>query len=197
MISREQDYTSKAGWALLVSGGLLTAFFLWVLVSLWEDYRQTPAQPSSMILASAAETIGDDRLYVTIEDGRWQCSSISYTHRYHNGNRTVDGTRAIMRNEAGNVAVVARFSEELTCADLQAAPLTGVLTRMDAAERERYATISGDILLEMCAYCGPANALTGILVSGVFALLGGGLIGLGMFLIRRSKEKIGSTSDLF
>lgn len=197
MTSREQDYTRKAGWALLVSGALLTAFFLWVLVSLWEDYRQTPAAPVSMTLASAAETAGDQRMYVTITDGRWRCSSISYTHRYRNGNRTVDGTRAIMRNEAGNVAVVARFSGELTCADLQGAPLTGVLTRMDAAERERYATVSGDILLEMCAYCGPGNALTGILVSGVLALLGGGLMGCGGFLMRRFKEETGPAPDPF
>ena len=96
-------------------------------------------------------------------------------------------TEAFRTDETGSVVLLARMSGEMSCADLEAAGLSGYLTRMSAERRQELTNearlarfFEAEHFLEICGYCGTTNSLLGAGVGLLLAVGGTVLIGIGL-----------------
>ncbi|MCB9455435.1 MAG: hypothetical protein H6671_05575 [Anaerolineaceae bacterium] len=170
---------------MLISGLLLILFGAYLLAFLVPDVLRTLPGPEVMTLAHAAEVAGDDSLYATIEDGRWDCSTIEYI-RGRASSSASNVPRIITRyteifltdgTSQPEIAMLVLMSGEMDCGNFDGLLPTGYLTRMTSDKRSdlgsRTATFSSGVnLLEFCGYCGTDNSLIG-LIAGIVLVVGG------------------------
>ena len=180
---------------LLISGGVVLFFALYLLIFLVPDAIQAMSGPAPMTLAQAADVATTESTYAAITDGAWDCNTIYYVRGASSSNRLQVITRyteAFRADETGNIALLATMSGEMNCADLQATDLSGYLTRMSADRRQALTNearlarfFEADHFLEICGYCGETNSLIGAGV-GLLAAVGGiALIVIGLRMPRR------------
>lgn len=175
-----------------ITAGFLVLFGLYLLVFLVPDVLRTASGPQSMTLQQAAEVATDQSLYVSLEDGLWDCQTIKHiTRRSPNtstGSRTTTDTEIFISDDRTrpNVAIFARMSGRMTCGDFDGLIATGYLTQMGDDERQTLTNqarlakfFNADSVLSLCGYCGTENSLIGLIFGIVITLAGIGLFILG------------------
>ncbi len=164
----------------------LILFCAYILYFLLQDVNSVPSDPVQIGLQTAVTQASDERIYVQIEGGQWDCDSITHvrTPRINNRPASTD-TEAFLISNDGTVVTFVRLSNEQSCDDLNALTPEGYLTRLDADKQQELTNdvrlakyISATDYLELCSYCSPSNSWLGIIISSVMGLLGLGLIGL-------------------
>jgi len=170
---------------VLILAGVMLFFGFYLLVFLVPDVLRTASGPASMTIERAAEVATDDSLYVSIEDGRWDCDTITHVRR-----RSATGTTGTMTTAlteifltdgktTPNIVVFADFSGKLTCGDFDGLMPTGYLTQMsdeqqqDLTNEARLAKFfRAETVLALCGYCGTENSMIGLMF-GIVITLGG------------------------
>lgn len=181
---------------LLISGGVLLAFSLYLLAFLVPDVIKTAGGPERMTMARAAEVATGDSTYATIEDGVWHCDTITYIRGRSSSNRQRIETRytEIFVTDAANppqIALLATLSGRKECDDLQGTTLSGYLTRMSGGKQQELANevrlaqfYDATVFLEFCGYCGTGNSLIGVAFGVVFGMGGVALLAFGFRIPR-------------
>ncbi len=187
---------------VLISGVLLIVFGAYLLAFLVPDVLRTLPGPEIMTLAHAAEVAGGDSLYATIEDGRWDCSTIEYI-RGRASSSASSVPRIITRyteifltdgTSRPEIVMLTRMSGEMDCGDFDGLVPTGYLTRMTGDKRSELGSrlspfSNAGNLLEFCGYCGTDNSLIG-LIAGIVLVVGGlALVFFGFRMPKASSEK--------
>ena len=170
---------------VLITAGVILFCGLYLLAFLVPDVLNTASGPASMSLEAAAEVANDESLYVSLEDGTWDCDTIKHIRRRsatgNAGTMTTAATEIFLRDTqtAPDVLVFATMSGEMTCGDFDGLTATGYLTLMsedqqqDLANEVRLAKfINADTILALCGYCGTENSMIG-LIFGIVTTLGG------------------------
>lgn len=170
---------------VLISGVLLIVFGAYLLAFLVPDVLRTLPGPEIMTLAHAAEVAGGDSLYATIEDGRWDCSTIEYIRGRASSSassvpRIITRYTEIFLTDGASrpeTVMLTRMSGEMDCGDFDGLVPTGYLTRMTGDKRSELGSrlspfSSAGNLLEFCGYCGTDNSLIG-LIAGIVLVVGG------------------------
>lgn len=183
---------------LLISGGVVLAFGLYLLAFLLPDVLRTVGGPTSMSLAQAAGAASNASTYARLEDGVWDCASIAYVRGPSSSNRLREITRfteAFLTDggQPQKVVVLATMSGEMNCAQLNAIEPTGYLNRMDDSQ---YQELANEVrlvgyaptaqYLEFCGYCGQDNSLIGTIFGFVIFGSGLALLVLGLRMPRQS-----------
>ena len=170
---------------LLMLGGFLIAFSLYLMVFLVPDVLRTAGGPQSVTLEQAAAIANTESAYVTIEDGEWDCRTIEYVRGRSSTNSRRIETRftEIFLTDGANpdqIVLFASMSGEMTCDDFEILDQpTGYLTRMSDGKQQELTNdarlaryFDATDFLEFCGYCGTENSLIGAIV-GVVLFLGG------------------------
>ncbi len=176
---------------VLITGVVMLAFSLYLLVFLAPDFISAVAGPTRMTMARAAEIATDESTYVSIEDGRWLCDTIVYVRGPSSTSRLRTTTRATEifltgASKSEQTVVLVSLSGEMDCAEIEATEPTGYLTRMT---RNKQQDLTNDArlarffeatdFLEICGYCGEENSFIGmvfgivIAIGGIFVLVWG------------------------
>jgi hypothetical protein len=159
------------------------------------------AQP--MTLAEAAQVANADATYARIEDGNWDCTTLtpvlglSPSHRTYGSRLREDtkSTEVFFSDDARSIAMFVTLSGEVECNDLTGVQPSGYLYEMSGSTRQelkddarlgRYSEATS--YLEFCGYCGQENSLIGAIFGVVFTGLGLGLLFFGLNM--RNKNKI-------
>lgn len=180
---------------LLIAGGVVLFFALYLLIFLVPDAIQALSGPPTLTLAQAADVATAETTYAAIADGAWDCNTINYVRGPSSTNRLNIITRyteAFRTDTKGGIVLLARMSGEMSCADLQAADLSGYLTRMSADTRQELTNearlarfFEAEHFLEICGYCGETNSLIGAGIGTLVAVGGIALIVVGLRMPRR------------
>jgi hypothetical protein len=125
----------------------------------WQEYQSYPPEPRHMTVIQAAAAKGGRGFLVTVDDAKWDCGSIQYT----NANEAAH-TEAAFADEQGIPRGIATFDKKTTCADLQARPVAGVLSRARPGEPGPP--------LRLCTWCNRQSAQMGMLIFGALAFSG-------------------------
>ena len=151
-----------------------------------------------MTLDRAAEVASDESTYVSLEDGQWDCDTITYVRRRsasgNAGAKTTAVTEIFLTDgkTTPSVVVFATLSGRWDCGDLDGLTSTGYLTLMGDDQQQELTNevrlakfFRADTVLALCGYCGTENSLIGLIFGIVITLAGiGGLI----FGLRMPKE---------
>ena len=176
---------------ILISGGLVLFFGLYLLIFLVPDVVQNMQGPDDLTLAEAAGTATDDQNYARITDGVWNCDTIAYVRGPSSSNRLKIVTRSTEAfltdaNNPEQIVVFATFSGEKSCDDIEGSELSGYLKRMSSDKRQELTSearlaryFDAKDYLEMCAYCGPSNSLIGTIFGIVISVSGIALLAWG------------------
>ncbi len=175
---------------LLIAGGVLLFFSLYLLAFLLPDFIRSLAGSESITMETAAERATSESIYVAVEDGKWRCETIHQAVEYsstESDRKTIRTTEVFLTNESGSVALLAKMSGEMDCDELEATDLSGYLTRMSADTQQDLTNdarlarfFDATDFLEICGYCGQTNSLIGTLFGFAFAIGGLALIVLGI-----------------
>ncbi len=150
----------------------------YLLLFLLPDFWRSLDGPEWMTLAAAEQTASDERLYVAIMDGKWQCDTIRYivdAGGSRSTGRTTRVTKVSLTNQTGEVTALAAMSGKWNCAELQATQPIGYLSRADAG-------------LTLCGYCGQSNSLIGLEFAFDLTAAGLGLLIFGGFKWRNERR---------
>ncbi|MCB8943357.1 MAG: hypothetical protein H6658_06355 [Ardenticatenaceae bacterium] len=176
------NFPSRLTWF----GVGLILFCSYILYFLLQDVSSVPDDPQVMGLPTAVQQASDERMYVQLQGGQWDCDSITYvrTPRANNRSASTD-TEVFLTSDDGSVVAFVRLSGEQTCADLNATTPQGYLTLLDSDKQQELTNevrlakyIAATDYLELCGYCSPNNSRLGIIISSIMGLMGVGLIGL-------------------
>jgi len=172
------------GVALLLVGLYISAFLI-------PDVLSTLSGPQSMTLAEAAQVANPERTYASIEDGTWDCDTLSYVQglsarhgRYGSPlEEETKFTEIFFTDNTQDVVMLVTLSGEQACDDIVEQKPSGYLYEMaDGTKQEltnearlaRY--FETDTFLEFCGYCGRDNSLIGVVFGVVFLISGVALI---------------------
>lgn len=166
-------------------GIALGLFGAYLLVFLVPDVLITASGPQMLSLKQAAEVAGDNSHYATIEDGKWDCRTISYVR---GPSTTGNRVRVITRfteifltddEPLPSTVMLVSMSGEMKCGEFETVMPTGYLTRMSG---DRQQELTNDVrltrfpeaesFLEFCGYCGTENSLIGVGFGVALALMG-------------------------
>jgi hypothetical protein len=179
-----------------ITGGVLIAFSVYLLIFLVPDFLSAAAGPDTMTLAEAAAIATEGDLdtastYVHIADGEWQCDTIDYVRGPSSTNRLTTVTRftEIFLTDTAKppqTAMLVSMSGEMACEDFAGLEPTGYLTRMSSSQRQALTNAAqlarffdAQDFLKLCGYCGEENSFIGLIFGVVFALAGVGVVILG------------------
>lgn len=171
---------------VLILGGVILAFSLYLLVFLVPDVLRTATGAESMTMERAGEIANDESAYVTITDARWDCDTIAYVR----GRSSTNSLKTITRfteifatDDSDEIIMLAQMSGEMTCGDFDGLVPTGYLTRMTSGRQQELTNdarlarfISAETYLDLCGYCGQENSMIGVIMGSLFALLGIGIL---------------------
>lgn len=169
---------------MLITGGVMLVFSIYLLVFLVPDLIRAAAGPEGMTLARAADIASEESTYARLEDGRWQCDTIEYIR-----GMSSSGTRQIVTRytevfytdatKPEQTVVLVSLSGEVDCAELESLVPEGYLTRMSSGDRQaltnearlaRY--FAATDFLSFCGYCGEENSFIGVVFGVIFAVGG-------------------------
>ena len=182
--------SNKQARNLLIGGGVLLFFSLYLLAFLLPDFIQSLAGPERMTMETAVTQATSESIYVTIEDGEWDCDTIRQVEGYSSteaDRRTIRTTEVFLTNESGSVVLLAKMSGEMDCDELKTTEISGYLTQMSSETKQDLTNdarlarfFDATDFLEICGYCGQTNSLIGTLFGIAFAIGGLALIALGI-----------------
>lgn len=178
-------------------GGLfglaMAALFGYLGISSWQAMQTMPQEPQQLSLSEAVAAIqssGED-LWVSIDDGWWDCGNMV---------REGDRTTVIFTDQTQSVLGLAVFSgsRDMTCDDLSGAPATGVLRILGEREVERLDDRGFDLAgyegasarVGLCTFCGRGNSLGLVILSAVLAVLG---LAMYPMLLRLNRQRVAET----
>jgi hypothetical protein len=145
------------------------------------SYHETQRLPSTPIPVSVAEaavlapTGYDDRPWIEITDGVFDCESLRY--------KSVGGdnrTQIIVTDQARTIAIIAEYSTELTCQQVSENNATGLLSRMNERRYNRFLELNEfdltgyektEVFMDLCAFCGRRNSQLLAVVGGILVVL--------------------------
>ena len=199
-LSEEQMASRRtlARW-LFILGGLLLIFGLYLAAFMIPDFIKALSGPQSMSLEEAVQLAGEEQVYARLEDGEWDCDSVSYVEgfvrsyrRYEVVREETKFTEVLFTDEPREIVTLVTLSGEVNCDGLSGEVPSGYLYSMSDETREELSDDgrlrgyrSADHFLEFCGYCGRDNSLIGVIFSLVFTLCGAGMVVYG-FKLRRS-----------
>lgn len=186
---------------LFVMGGfglIAAVAFAAMALLCWTRLQGLPAQPVSMTSSEIAARLDEnERLWVAVQDGTWDCASPGWYRGYP---RFV--TQAALVGSEGTVITVVRFraSDRLTCATLPSPPVVGEIEQMTATQR---ATLAADLakygeattFLELCAYCGRRNTTIGAVFSTIMSVGGLACLVCALLDFGRQLDRSGTTAE--
>lgn len=173
-----------------VTGILFVLFGIYVSIFLIPDVIQTASGPQSLTLEEAAEVANEERTYVQLTDGTWDCDTVVYAlglapmyNRYDRLETETKSTEIFLTGDDNEVVVLVVLSGEVECADVSDTLPAGYLYAMSDSTRQELTNdarlaryFMTDTFIELCGYCGRDNSLIGA-VFGVISILSGvGLI---------------------
>jgi len=172
----------------MITAGVVLLFGVYLLAFLVPDVLRTASGPQTMTLDRAAEVATDQSLYVSLEDGLWDCQTINHVVRRSpntgTGSRTTTDTEIFVTDDRTqpNVSIFVRMSGRLLCADFDGLTPTGYLTQMSSDEQQTLTSnarlakfFRADSFLSLCGYCGTENSMIGAVFGIVITLAGIGL----------------------
>jgi hypothetical protein len=175
---------------VLIIGGVVLAFSVYLLAFLVPDVLATVSGAETMTLAHAAEVATDESIYVRIEDGIWDCDTITYVRGRSSTNSlktTTRSTEIFLADDKSEIVVLASMSGEMTCGDFDGRIPVGYLTQMSSAEQQTLTNearlarfFDANSFLALCGYCGTENSMIGAIFGVVIAVAGIGIIVLGL-----------------
>lgn len=188
---------------ILIFGGIMLLFGLYVSAFLVPDVIRSAAGPETVTLKEAAQIANEDPSYVRLVDGNWDCDTLTYVEGYSPSHRygslveeDIKVTEIFFTDEEESIVVFVTMSGEQDCEDITRRNPAGYLYEMSRRnEREltnearlaRY--FDADDFLEMCGYCGRENSLIGAGFGIAFTLGGLALIIFGLRLGRRQGKQ--------
>lgn len=185
--------------AIIIGGLAIILFFGYIMAFLLADVIQNARPPKPMTLSDAASEAADEQIWVAIEDGVYDCDSITYVYGRSATNpqvREIRNTEIFRTDETGEIVLFVTLSGRQSCQEIQNAPLKGYLTRMSAGQRQALTNevrlakyINASAYLEICGYCGPANSWLGLAISSVALLIGLALLVVGLRLRRHQQRE--------
>jgi hypothetical protein len=181
-----QQPALPASWRkpTLITGGVMIAFSLYLLMFLVPDVIKNASGPQDMTLERATAVATDESTYAKIEDGVWHCDTIKYLRRPSSSNRLViitASTEIFLTDESKpeQIVLLVSMSGEVTCSEFQEIAPEGYLTQMSRSKKQELTNevrlarfFDATDFMELCGYCGPDNSLIG-LGFGVALALGG------------------------
>jgi hypothetical protein len=189
---------SKNRRTVFIVAGFTLFFGLYLLAFLVPDVLSTLSGPKNMSLDRAAEVASDESIYVSLEDGQWDCDTITHVRRRSpsssGGTKTTTETEIFLTDgkTTPTIVVFTTLSGRWECDDLNESTSTGYLTVMSDDQQQELTNevrlakfFRADTALALCGYCGTENSLIG-LIFGVVITLGG--IGALILGLRMPKE---------
>lgn len=181
------------GNMLFILGGVLLFVGLYVSVFLIPDVIKSASGPQSMTLAEAAQVANTVQTYARLEDGSWDCDTLTHVigfapshRRYEIMREETKFTEIFFTDELEATVVFVSLSGEVDCADLDGEVPAGYLYAMSDDTREELTNdarlaryFDTDTFLEFCGYCGRENSLIGAIFGVVFTLSGIAMIYFG------------------
>ncbi len=137
------------------------------------DLVNMPGQPEIISLAEAGAKDEGRRLWVVLNDGRWDCNSLAH---YKDGQW--DETAIAVTDDSRKTVVVAYYSGVKSCADLTQNLPTGRLWPLGPAtlavwnERLDLMQYNADHYFLLCGYCDPSNSVLSFQITCGASLLG-------------------------
>lgn len=197
-----QPNSAKNHRIVLIAGGILLFFGLYISAFLIPDVIATASGPETMTLVLAGDIATDTNTYVQIEDGVWDCDTIEYVYGWSSTSKRneIKFTEVFVTDDGSpvGIAMLSQMSGEQSCLDLRETIPTGYVRRMSEDTKEvltngarlaRY--FDADVFLEFCGYCGQENSMIGAIFGIVFVLAGLGLLIFGW----RMKSNATAKSD--
>lgn len=185
---------------VLITAGVMLFFGLYLLAFLVPDVLQTASGPASMTLERAADVATDESLYVSLEDGRWDCETIKHVRRRSPsssaGTMTTASTEIFLTDgkTTPDVVAFATLSGEMTCGDFDGLTPTGYLTQMSEDQQQDLTNdarlakfFRADTVLALCGYCGTENSMIGLMFGIAITLAGLAVLILGLRMPRHTK----------
>jgi len=177
------------GW-LFIGGGVLLFFGLYISAFLIPDVIKAARGPQSMTLQEAAQVANTTQTYARIENGTWDCDTITHVkslvpvyRRYGTRGDEAQSTEIFFTDESRNVIVFVTLSGEVACSDLTGEVPSGYLYAMSDNTHQELTNdarlsqyFMADSFLEFCGYCGLDNSMIGVVFGISFTLLGSGMI---------------------
>ena len=181
---------------------MILFFGLYLLAFLVPDVLQTAGGPQSMTLERAAEVATDESLYVSLEDGTWDCDTLVHIRRRSAtgsaGTKTTASTEIFLTDgrTSPKVVIFATLSGKLLCSDFDGLLPTGYLTLMSSNEQQDLTNnarlarfFSSDSVLALCGYCGTENSMIGLIFGIVITLGGIGVLILGLRMPKTTDDE--------
>ncbi|MEQ8676413.1 MAG: hypothetical protein RLP44_04860 [Aggregatilineales bacterium] len=169
-----------------IIGGILLFVGLYISAFLIPDVIKSFGGPQTLTLAEAVEVANAQQTYARIEDGTWDCATLTQVQgrspsysRYGVSRTETRFTEIFYTADAQEIVMFVTLSGEVDCADLDGESPEGYLYSMSNSTRReltngarlaRYFTT--DTFLELCGYCGQENSLIGAVFGITFTLLG-------------------------
>ena len=175
---------------LLILGGVVLFFGLYISAFLIPDVIQTAGGPQPLTLDEAAQVASAERTYARIEDGAWDCDTLTLVRGWSPSQTKY--TEIFFTDAAREVVVLVTLSGEVACDQLSGEAPSGYLyamgddTRQALTNEARLARFfMADEFLEFCGYCGRDNSLLGAIFGVVFTLIGAAML-IGGWRLRQS-----------
>lgn len=182
----------------------LMLFGILLIIPLAADLMAVIGGAQDYTISAVAGVASDERTYARLTDGEWDCDTIEYIEGRTGSDlymrrlyRTSTRTTEVMRvDDANSIAVWVSLSGRVTCDDLASMDAVGYLYATDGTPSGlnsdmRSVIRNADTVLELCGWCGADNSMIGIVVSGVFILIGG----LGVWFAGSFKKQLPTTTS--
>jgi hypothetical protein len=185
---------------LIGVGGILLFLGFYISAFLVPDVIKAASGPESMTLQEAAEVAGPTQTYARLENGTWDCATLTHVRRlvpsyrrYASRQEETSSTEIFFTEDSRQVVAFVTLSGEVECNDLTGEVPAGYLyamsddTRQELTNDARLARyFEAESFLEFCGYCGRDNSLIGAIFGVAFTILGGAMIIYGRRLRNRS-----------
>lgn len=195
---------------LMLPGGFFLFFGLYISAFLIPDVIKAISGPQALTLEAAAEVAGEEQTYARLEDGAWDCDTLTPVRglapahrRYELVREETKFTEIFWTDDTGEIVVFVTLSGEVECDDLAGEVPSGYLYTMNNATRRELTNdarlarfIAVEHLLEFCGYCGRENSLIGAAFGSVFTLGGLAMVIYGWHLHRTDSASTTEESGL-
>jgi hypothetical protein len=154
-----------------IIGIIVASLGIFIFITFYSELQEIPIEPERMSIENInPEILHQDRLWVRIRDGTWDCNNMAYSE---------SNTYAVLLNKDETFFIVASFDEEKTCEELGRTEPAGSLSKF--VDREflytsnfvNFSKYGANVsFLHLCAYCGRENSKLGAVMGIVFMVLG-------------------------
>lgn len=156
----------ESGYSV-AAGALMVAVFLILGRQAFLDYQRFGDEPLSVDTNGAIEASAGGRQWVAIHGAPWRCDA------------TIRTGHTFFPARSNGIDVVARFDHDVVCENVVAGPLVGVIEQVEKEDFERFqkaGMTNNDFakvrLLNVCKACGKDNARLGVIICGLFVIMG-------------------------